>query len=160
MKRLLLLLLLPLLSNCIDAPKTDILYEDPQSGYNQIECEINATDNSRSISWIMYKYFNANIAEIILFGGDAENQNKGIDRALFQKCVADIIAHNCTKIFWTVNPIDNIDVETLRIIYQKLMNKLENSESYQLTYINFFEDNKTKIKMILSLKKNGNEGLL
>jgi GNAT superfamily N-acetyltransferase len=154
MKKLLFLLLLPLAINSMDMPKTDITYEGPQLAYNQKEHEINAMDSIWTVGRIMYEYVNGSAAEITLFSVDQDFQNKGIGKELFQKCIEDIIAHNCTQICWTINPVDNIDVETLRIIYHRLINKLENSESYQLSSTDIIENNKAKIKMILTLKED------
>lgn len=153
MKKLLFLLLLPLAINSMDMPETCITYEGPQLAYNQKEYEINAMDSIWTVGRIMYEYVNGSAAKITLFSVNEEFQNKGIGKELFQKCIEDIIAHNCTQIYLIAEPIDNINIETLRIIYHRLVKKLKNTESYQLASTDFFENNKAKIKMTLSVQK-------
>lgn len=153
MKKLLLLLVMPFSIICMDAPAQKITYEGPQPAYNEDGYEINAKDGLFTVGWITYEY-HGGFAEISTLFVDKDDQQKGIGSTLFKKCVQHLIANGCSRIDWTASAIGNVNLEELRAIYSKLINKLDNPDSYQLQTTDAIEGGIKKIKMILTLKKS------
>jgi GNAT superfamily N-acetyltransferase len=153
MKKLLLLLVMPFSIICMDAPAQEITYEGPQQAYNDNGYEINAKDGLFTIGWITYDYY-AGFAEISTLFVDKDDQRKGIGSNLFKKCIQHLIANGCSSISWTASAFANVELEELRTIYSKLIQKLESANSYQLQTTDIIESGIKKIKMTLMVKKN------
>lgn len=155
MNKLLLntLLLLPLATITMDAPSQNISYEGPQPAYNDNGYEINAKDGLYTVGWITYDY-HARDAEISTLFVDKDDQHKGIGGTLFKKCIQHLVAQGCSRIYWTASAFANVGIEELRMIYSKLIQKLDNPDSYKLQTLDVIEGAVKKIKMILTVNKN------
>lgn len=153
MNKLLLLLLIPLNALCMDTPLQHINYEGPQPAYNDNGYEINAKDGLYTVGWITYEY-HAGVAEISTLCVDKDDQRKGIGSTLFKKCIQHLVAQGCSRISWTASAFANVNLEELRSIYSKLIQKLDNPDSYELQTIDVIEGGVKKIKMILTVKKH------
>jgi hypothetical protein len=145
-------------SHAMQSPTSPIRYEGPQPTIDNKEIEINAKDEDNfAIGWIMYKYLADQKAEITLFEVDEDFQNNKkqhrVGQNLFERFVTDVIAHNCTQIYWTVNPVGNLDTRTLCTIYKKIINKLPHSSGYTVSEGDAYGPGFKKIDMMLSLKK-------
>lgn len=137
----------------MDTPLQHINYEGPQAAYNDNGYEINAKDGLYTVGWITYGY-HAGVAEISTLFVDKDDQHKGIGGTLFKKCIHHLIAQGCSRISWTASAFANVNLEELRSIYLKLIQKLDNPDSYELQTIDVIEGSVKKIKMILTVKKN------
>lgn len=156
LKKLLLSIIIGMSFISIDAmlpAAPEIEYQGPQQAINPDEIEINALEDNYTIGWIMYRYLPDHIAEITLFEVDKDTRNKKelrVGQHLFQKCVDHIIACGCKKLIWTVNPTDNLDLKTICLIYEKIVKKLNNSESYTFTKSEEHVELHNKIDMALT----------
>lgn len=142
----------------MQVPASAISYEGPQATSDKKEIEINAKDKDNfAVGWIMYKYLADQKAEITLFEVDEDFQNNKkqhrIGQNLFKRLVTDAIAHNCTHICWTVNPVGNLDTRTLCTIYKKIINKLPHSSEYTVSEGDAYGPGFKKVDMTLTLKK-------
>ncbi len=137
----------------MDAPSQEIAYEGPQPAYNNNGYEINAKDGLYTVGWITYDY-HASDAEISTLCVDKDDQHKGIGGTLFKKCIQHLVAQGCSHIYWTTSAFANVGIEELRMIYSKLIQKLDNPDSYELQTIDVIERGAKKIKMTLAVKKN------
>lgn len=137
--------------------QSGITFEGPFKTFGT-NIKINAQQNNQEIGSILYEFFENQRAKITLFlvKRDARNNKKGqrIGQQLFQKCVDDVIAHNCKQLIWTVSSIDDLDCETVCTIYKKIVTKLKNSESYLLTKSEIYGRRIQKVDMTLSFNKD------
>lgn len=144
-------------SHAMQSPLSPITYEGPQPTLDNKEIKINARDEDNfAVGWIMYKYLANQKAEITLFEVDEDFQNNKkyrIGQNLFDRLVTDAIAHNCTHICWTVNPVGNLDTRTLCTIYKKIINKLPHSSEYTVSEGDAYGPGFKKVDMMLTLKK-------
>ncbi len=158
LKKLILATILALTSvasYAMQSPITSITYESPQPTADNEEVEINARDkNDFALGWIVYNFDKPQQAEITLFEVEEEARNLRIGQTLFQKFIDDALRHQCTKATWTVNPISTLDTKTLCAIYEKIVKKLENAQSYELSIGDPYGPGFSKVDMTLVLQKN------
>lgn len=158
LKKLLLLSILGFASvtlHAMQTPAPAITYEGPQPTADNAEVEINAKDEDNfARGWIVYNFDKPKQAEITLFEVEEEARNLRIGQTLFQKFINDTLAHKCTKVTWTVNPVSTLDTKTLCAIYEKIVKKLENSQSYELSIGDPYGPGFSKVDMTLVLQKN------
>lgn len=143
-------------SHTMQSPISSITYEGPQPTIGNDAIEINARKDDLAVGWIVYNFDKPKQAEITLFEVDEEMRNKKelrIGQTLFQKLINDALDHQCIKATWTVNPVSNLDTKTLCTIYEKIVKKLQNSESYELIKGDEYGPLFNKIDMTLLLKR-------
>ncbi len=148
-------------SHAMQSPRPEIVYEGPQPSIDNKEIEINAKDEDDfAVGWIMYKYLANQKVEITLFEVDEDFQNNKkqhrVGQNLFERLVTDAIAHNCTHVCWTVNPVGNLETHTLCTIYKKIINKLPHSSEYIVSEGDAYGPGFKKVDMTLTLKKTEN----
>ncbi len=156
MRKLFFILLFALSSSHIIGMQQPPTYEGPKKTYDEKEIEINALDDIWTIGWIRYKYLPDHSAEITLFEVDKDmraHKEYHIGRNLFQRFINEALAHDCAQVVWTVEPTSTIDSATLCIIYEKIIQKLDNSANYIFIKGKASGANPPKVPMTLILKE-------
>ncbi len=114
-----------------------VSYSDPIETYSCEDFKIAASLGTAEIGHIEYT-LEKRKATILHFEvqKDYQNNNKQerVGQRLFQKCVDHVLSRGYSELEWTANPIpsNKLDLATICTIYEKIVRRLENSNSYEL----------------------------
>lgn len=135
--------------------KPAIKYTDPTETYSSEDYKISAKvgeDEIGSISYILEK----RKAKMLLFTVNKDfrnNKQERVGQHLFQACVDDVVAHGYPQLEWTANPTSDLKIDTIVTIYEKMVKKLENADSYKFTKGEEYGTHNPKVNMKLIFKK-------
>ncbi len=136
--------------------KPAIKYSDPIEMYNSPEdYKISAKVGEEEIGSISY-ILEKRKAKMLLFNVNKAYRNDKAERVgqhLFQACVNDVVAHGYPQLEWTANPTSDLKIDTIVMIYEKMIKKLENADSYRFTKGEEYGVYNPKVNMKLIFKK-------
>jgi hypothetical protein len=136
--------------------KPDVKYSDPIEMYNSPEdFKISAKVGEEEIGSISY-ILEKRKAKMLLFTVNKEfrnNKQERVGQHLFQACVDDVIFHGYPQLEWTANPTSDLKIDTIVTIYEKMIKKLENADSYRFTKGEEYGVYNPKVNMKLIFKK-------
>lgn len=139
---------------CQAMEKPQIKYSNPTETYSPEDFKINAKIGETEIGYIAY-ILKKRFAEILRFEVNKNYRNNTKERVgqhLFQACINDAIAHGCNHVKWTANPTSNLKIDTICIIYERMVQKLENADSYRFIKGEEYGIYNPKVNMKLMLK--------
>ncbi len=135
--------------------KPAIKYSNPTETYSPEDFKISAKVGEEEIGSISY-ILEKRKAKMLLFTVNKDYRNNKQERVgqhLFQACVNDVVAHGYPQLEWTANPTSDLKIDTIVTIYEKMVKKLEKSESYRFTQGEPYGTYNPKVNMKLIFKK-------
>lgn len=154
-KLLLPIALAVLVSTSYAMDKQPVTYKGPTQTFCKEHFKISAYAGKTEIGYLTY-YLEKEKAEIALLSVNKKYRNDKQERVgqhLFQACVSDVVAHNYKELEWTANPTSDLKIDTIVTIYEKMVKKLENADSYRLVKGKEYGDHNPKVDMKLIFKQ-------
>ena len=115
--------------------KQEVKYSDPTETYSSEDFKINAQIGETKIGSIEY-ILERRKAKMLLFNVNKDfrnNKQERVGQHLFQACVDDVVAQGYKQLEWIANPTSDLKIDAIVTIYEKMIKKLKNADSYRFT---------------------------